>query len=158
MKKTKRSAKKQTQKRKKAPAKKRSSRAPQNTRSREKTKKRKPRTSAAKHLAHRKKTPKSKTGSGRTRRRRAGRAEKIYCAPHECFWVNFGPILASLEELERAFSVMRMEQFRYHTKGNKNDFAKWVKEVMNEEKLSRELYRAKTPVRARMALIRHIRG
>jgi len=64
--------------------------------------------------------------------------------PENCFWVNNGPVLKNLEELKEALVTMTDEQFRYHVNERKNDFAKWVREVLAEKEIARRLARIKT--------------
>lgn len=61
-----------------------------------------------------------------------------------CFWVNNGPILSSLKDLDYALKHMSDEQFKHHVAKDKNDFAVWVRGVLFEEACSKKLQKAKT--------------
>lgn len=60
------------------------------------------------------------------------------------FWVNNGPALKDLKELCEALRAMNDEQFAHHVNSEKNDFAKWVAEVLEDEKCAQALLKAKT--------------
>lgn len=62
----------------------------------------------------------------------------------KCFWVRDGRILANLKDLETALQEMTEETFRYHVNKEKNDFSKWVEEVLQDRTLARELKRVRT--------------
>ncbi len=62
------------------------------------------------------------------------------------FWVNDGRYLNSLEDLKTAFDNMTDETYQYHVNENKSDFAKWVDEVIGDDKLAADL--KKSAVRA----------
>jgi hypothetical protein len=69
--------------------------------------------------------------------------------PDECaFWCCDGVIIKSLEGLYIALKKMSQETFHYHLNHNKNDFSKWVKEVIGDITLARQL--DKTATRASM--------
>ena len=72
--------------------------------------------------------------------------------PEKCFWVWNGPILKDLPELARALDVVSDEQFYYHVNAHKNDFAKWVEEVLGQKTLAKKLRAAKTRAAVRKAL------
>lgn len=64
------------------------------------------------------------------------------------FWCRDGRVLKSLQELEVALRDMGEETFRYHASEARNDFSKWVMDVIGDEKLSRDLSRSTTQTRA----------
>lgn len=61
------------------------------------------------------------------------------CMPEQCFWVNNGPILKSIEELANALPQMSNETFRHHVNGERNDFSNWIRQVIGDKKLAEEL-------------------
>ena len=65
-------------------------------------------------------------------------AERILAdvEPKKCFWVNNGPVIRNLHELERAIEHMSDETFRYHINKEKNDFANWIRDVLIDDKLA----------------------
>lgn len=67
----------------------------------------------------------------------------------QAFWCCDGRILKSMRELENALTCMADEAFAYHSNGEKTDFGNWVKDVIGDEKLARDL--GKAPNRAQAA-------
>ena len=53
-----------------------------------------------------------------------------------------GRLLKNLPELEVALREMSEETFRHHSNEAKNDFSSWVRDVIGDEKLSRDLRKA----------------
>ena len=68
--------------------------------------------------------------------------------PEKQFWCRDGRILKNLSELEVALKQMTEETFRYHSNETKNDFSKWVREVIGDEELSRDLQKSTTRLQA----------
>ena len=64
------------------------------------------------------------------------------------FWCHDGHYLKNLEELELALELMTEETFRYHSNETKIDFSNWVRNVIGDEKLSRDLQKSKTRAQA----------
>lgn len=60
------------------------------------------------------------------------------------FWSNDGKYLSSLEELKTALEGMPDETFIFHSNETKSDFAKWVDEVIGDDKLARDLKKSAT--------------
>ena len=60
------------------------------------------------------------------------------------FWCQDGKLLKNLPELEAALADMSEETFRYHSNETKNDFSNWVKDVIGDEKLARDLLKSTT--------------
>jgi len=60
------------------------------------------------------------------------------------FWVWQGPALKDLKELGKTLRTMKDEQFRHHVNSEKNDFAKWVGEVLQDPDCARALAKVKT--------------
>ncbi len=58
------------------------------------------------------------------------------------FWCCDGRVFRSLPELEAAFNEMSEETFRYHSNEAKSDFSNWVRDVLGDEKLSRDLQKS----------------
>jgi len=55
------------------------------------------------------------------------------------FWCCDGRVLLNLMELEVALREMSDEAFRYHSNEEKADFSNWVRDVIGDETLSRQL-------------------
>lgn len=59
------------------------------------------------------------------------------------FWVNGNGSLRNVKELAESLKTMSDETFAYHVNVEKNDFANWTKEVLQDSKLATDLKRAK---------------
>ncbi len=55
------------------------------------------------------------------------------------FWCCDARTLKSMPELGEALNSMTDEAFDYHSKQQKNDFSKWVGDVVGDQKLARDL-------------------
>lgn len=64
--------------------------------------------------------------------------------PENYFWLHQGPALKNLPELKEALGTMTEEQFVHHVNPGKNDFAKWVREVLGDKGTAKRLARIKT--------------
>jgi len=58
------------------------------------------------------------------------------------FWCHDGRILHSIHELKDALEMMSDETYAYHANQEKNDFSNWVKDIIGDDKLSRDLSRS----------------
>ncbi len=68
--------------------------------------------------------------------------------PDKTFWCADGRVLKSLPELEIALKEMSEETFRYHCNEAKSDFSNWVRDVIGDEKLARDLQKSTTLAQA----------
>lgn len=59
--------------------------------------------------------------------------------PEQCFWVNNGPVLKNLEELANALPQMGDEVYACHANKEKNDFSRWINDVIGDKKLANDL-------------------
>lgn len=64
------------------------------------------------------------------------------------FWCCDGRYLKNLPELKVALEQMTDETFRYHSNETKNDFSNWVRDVIGDDKLSRDLQKSITHTQA----------
>ncbi len=62
----------------------------------------------------------------------------------QSFWVNNGPIIRNLKEFAAAVRKLKPEQFMHHVNKEKNDFAKWVEEVIGDKMLAQKIKALKT--------------
>lgn len=62
----------------------------------------------------------------------------------KCFWTHDGRILRNLENLYQVLGEMSNEAFSYHVNPEKNDFAKWIEEVLGDRVLAKQLRKVKT--------------
>ncbi|MFA5375450.1 MAG: hypothetical protein WC455_06830 [Dehalococcoidia bacterium] len=58
------------------------------------------------------------------------------------FWCHDGRILHNLRELMDALEMMSDEAYAYHANKEKNDFSAWVKDIIGDDKLARDLTRS----------------
>ena len=58
------------------------------------------------------------------------------------FWCHDGRVLRNLRELKDALEMMSDETYAYHANKEKNDFSNWVKDIIGDDKLARDLTRA----------------
>ena len=68
--------------------------------------------------------------------------------PENGFWCSDGRVLKNLSELEKALGEMSEETFGYHSNEVKSDFSNWVRDVIGDEKLARDLLKSTTRARA----------
>ena len=63
------------------------------------------------------------------------------CEPDKSFWTCNGTICRNIYELMNNILGLNEESFRYHvnTDHQKNDFAKWISEVLGDEELALRL-------------------
>lgn len=64
--------------------------------------------------------------------------------PKKYFWLSNGAVIRSLYELSDSLKVMDEQTFKLHVTADKNDFSKWVKDVLKNEHLADKLGMAKT--------------
>jgi hypothetical protein len=72
------------------------------------------------------------------------------------FWCCDGRYLKNLQELEAALEKMTEETFRYHSNQTKSDFSNWVRDVIGDEKLSRDLQKSATREQAAKSVAERI--
>lgn len=62
-------------------------------------------------------------------------------APQEAFWTCHGTVIRNIYELLSTIKVLNDFAFKYHvnTDNKKNDFAKWVEEVLKDKELGKRL-------------------
>lgn len=65
------------------------------------------------------------------------------------FWCHDGCVLHNLKELGDAMNTMTDEIYAFHANAEKNDFTNWVRDIIKDKRLSRDLQKA--PDRARAA-------
>jgi hypothetical protein len=95
----------------------------------------------------------AEAGPAKPPRKRSAKTALAEAPPDKCFWVNGGPILKNLRELCDALAQsISDEQFAYHVGGDRNDFARWVEEVLGDATCAKALRRARTRQAARQAL------
>lgn len=78
-------------------------------------------------------------------------------SPEKAFWTVDGHIFHNLVEMKKALDEMGMETYVYHVNKDKNDFARWVRDVACDKKLAAELEKAKTRSAAFRAVAARLR-
>lgn len=58
------------------------------------------------------------------------------------FYCHDGDILNNIYELKAALGKMHSSAYRHHVTEEKNDFARWVREVLGDDKLAGDLARS----------------
>lgn len=75
--------------------------------------------------------------------------ERLADVPQEKrFWCSDGRALKNLSELEAVLKEMSEETFCYHSNEARSDFSNWVRDVIGDEKLSRDLQKSTTRAQA----------
>ena len=62
----------------------------------------------------------------------------------QSFWLCTNENLRSLSSLVSSLQKVDDDVFRYHVNREKNDFEKWIREVVKDKELAREIARVKT--------------
>jgi len=60
------------------------------------------------------------------------------------FWLCTNQEVRSLRGLSKVLSNLTLDVFRYHVNRDKNDFEVWIREVVQDRTLAREIARIKT--------------
>ena len=60
------------------------------------------------------------------------------------FWLCTNQKLYSLRELAAELDQINDELFRYHVNRDKNDFENWIRDIIQDRELAREISRIKT--------------
>jgi len=55
------------------------------------------------------------------------------------FWCNDGSVFRDIKELKNALAAMSDYTFAYHCNDSKKDFSNWIRDVVGDEKLARNL-------------------
>jgi hypothetical protein len=58
------------------------------------------------------------------------------------FWCNGGCVIRDMEDLKDALAAMTDQTFAFHSNEVKKDFSNWVREVIGDEKLAKDLEKA----------------
>jgi hypothetical protein len=72
------------------------------------------------------------------------------------FFLSDGKKLKSIYELIEALDEMSDEVFHYHVNEEKNDFANWIKDVMSEETLAKEIHKVENKIEAQLKMLKHV--
>ena len=68
-------------------------------------------------------------------------ADKVLAkVPEEyVFWCHDGTIFRDMKDLAESLAAMSDDVFAHHVNSEKNDFCKWVRDVIRDEKLANDL-------------------
>jgi len=72
------------------------------------------------------------------------------------FWCHDGKTIKNLRELRKALIDMSDETFHYHLGGGRNDFSKWIRDVVGDDKLAEDLSKARSRMQASQAVAQRI--
>ncbi len=65
-------------------------------------------------------------------------------AADKVFWCHDGRVIKNMDELSAALREMSEDTFRYHVTVDRNDFSKWVEDVIGDHELSAVLKNSST--------------
>jgi hypothetical protein len=65
-------------------------------------------------------------------------------SPERAFWVNNGHVLNTLAELSGELKIIGQETFEHHVNKEKNDFENWIRNVVGDLKLAKDISKIKT--------------
>jgi hypothetical protein len=74
----------------------------------------------------------------------------------ERFWCHDGKDIKNLRELRKALIDMSDETFYYHSGEERKDFSNWVRDVVGDDKLARDLSKARSRMQASQAVAERI--
>jgi len=72
------------------------------------------------------------------------------------FWCHDGKVIKNLRELRKALVDISDETFRYHLAGGRNDFSKWIRDVVGDDRLAEDLGKAKSRMQASQVVAQRI--
>jgi len=72
------------------------------------------------------------------------------------FWCHDGRMLRDVKELGEALATMTDETFAYHSNSEKKDFSNWVRDVVGDEKLAKDLENARDRIQAARIVVSRI--
>jgi len=72
------------------------------------------------------------------------------------FWCCDGRILRNMQELGEALTTMNDEAFAYHSNSEKSDFSNWVRDIIRDEKLARDIGKSQNRGEAAKAVAERI--
>jgi hypothetical protein len=72
------------------------------------------------------------------------------------FWCHDGKNIKNIRELRKALIDMSDETFHYHSGEGRNDFSKWIREVLGDDKLAEDLSKTRSRIQASQAVAQRI--
>ena len=74
----------------------------------------------------------------------------------QCFWVNNGSALKNLDELGNSLAQMSDETYSHHVNNEKNDFSRWINDVIGDQQLSNNLLSSKNKESAAKKIVNRL--
>lgn len=87
----------------------------------------------------------------------AGKKTLIKARGPACFWTRDGLILENLITLRQALKSMSEDEFNFHVTKDRNDFADWVEQVLEDSECAAALRKSRKPNSAATVVVRHLR-
>jgi len=72
------------------------------------------------------------------------------------FWCRDGTSIKSLRELEKALVDISDDTYHHHAGEGRNDFSRWVREVVGDGTLANELSKARSQIQTSQAVAKRI--
>ena len=72
------------------------------------------------------------------------------------FWCCDGRVFRNMRELAEAFDSMTYETFAHHANPDRCDFGNWVKDVIGDGKLARDLAKSQAPPEAGRKVVERV--
>jgi len=105
-----------------------------------------------------KKTTKKAAKKSTATKSNARSPKALVCADgKECFWTTDGQILKDLIELRDALKSMDEKIFAVHVNRERNDFAEWVEQVLQDAECAAALRKSRKPRTAQTVVVRHLK-
>jgi len=74
------------------------------------------------------------------------------------FWAANGLVIRNLNELAGSFETMDEYTFSQHVNAEKNDFARWTSDVLNQHDLAEKLGKSKSLTEHHVQTLKHMVG
>ena len=72
------------------------------------------------------------------------------------FWCCDGRGFRNMRELAEAFDSMAYETFAHHSNQDRCDFGNWVRDVIGDGKLARDLAKSQAPTQAGQSVVERV--
>lgn len=81
----------------------------------------------------------------------------VIAEPHCCFWTCNGIIIKDLKELANALEKLDETTFVSHVNKTKNDFSKWINEILRDAELAKKISKIKTRTKMLKEIETHLK-
>ncbi len=65
------------------------------------------------------------------------------CGQDRVFWAKNGVTIKNLDELHIALKMMDEDSYKHHVNSERNDFVNWLRDVVNDDFLAKEMLKAR---------------